>query len=332
MRSAAAAARQRRKTQIISDRRKDNIKSDLSNSFKRLLQRRTKNEPSSEKMSNSSSAGPDCSDDLLKRKGQDFQREGLDGSDRDGAGEISSNEDNQPTGGDTDRPIMGSDRRENTSKRTLSSISDKFMENIYYVKESETANRLRDARKMIGKMINNNRVQWTILALIVINAIMIGVATFPVVKDNPSMKSTFELVDHVFLIIFTIEAAMQLIYHGFQTFKDPWLVFDITIVVISWALDGVQVARAFRIFRALRLVARIDVMRNLIKALMSVIPNVTAIAMLLFLVFYIFGVMFTQLYKETSQQYEREEQYFAGLPETFFTLFQIMTLVSDECS
>jgi hypothetical protein len=157
---------------------------------------------------------------------------------------------------------------------------------------------------------------------------MMGIATFPVVKDSPNVSSKFELIDQIFLIIFTIEAAMQLAFHGWTLFKDAFLVFDLTIVALSWALEGVKVARAFRIFRALRLITRIDVMRNLIKALISVLPNLTGIAMLLFLVFYIFAVMFTQLFKDASKQYPRTQQYFVALPETFFTLFQMMTLVS----
>jgi hypothetical protein len=157
---------------------------------------------------------------------------------------------------------------------------------------------------------------------------MMGIATFPVVKDNPNVSSKFELIDKIFLIIFTVEVAMQLTFHGWTLFKDAFLVFDLTIVALSWALEGVKAARAFRIFRALRLIARVDVMRNLITALISVIPNLTGIVMLLFLVFYIFAVMFTQLYKDASKQYPRTQQYFVALPETFFTLFQMMTLVS----
>jgi hypothetical protein len=220
-------------------------------------------------------------------------------------------------------------KRDSLSKRTFSGMSERFIENVYYVKDSRTVSRLSVARRWIGKTVNDNRVQGFILALIVINAIMMGIATYPVVKDNPNVSSKFELIDQIFLIIFTIEAALQITYRGLTLFKDAWLVFDVTIVAISWAFDTVQVARAFRVFRALRLIARVDVMRNLIKALVGVIPNVTAIVMLLFLVFYIFAVMFTQLYKEESKQYEREEQYFVALPETFFTLFQIMTMVSN---
>ena len=215
-----------------------------------------------------------------------------------------------------------------SKQSSLLAINDKVVEHIHECVDNPRVKFLNDLRKFIGKCVNDDRVQAFILALIVINAIMMGVATFPFVKENPNISSMFDLIDQIFLIIFTIEAAMQLSYHGWTFLKDPWLVFDVTIVALSWALEGVKVARAFRIFRALRLVARIGVMKNLIIAVVSVIPNLTAIIMLLCLVFYIFAVMFTQLYKDVSKQYPRTQQYFVGLPETYFTLFQMMTLVS----
>ncbi|KAL7502406.1 hypothetical protein ACHAXN_000374, partial [Cyclotella atomus] len=210
--------------------------------------------------------------------------------------------------------------------RSLSNMSEQFVENMNHIKENPLVRELYRFRKQIGCIVNNNKVQGFILALIVINAIMMGVATFPFVKNNPDVSEKFETIDEIFLIIFTIESAMQLTYHGLSLFKDAWLVFDLTIVALSWALVGMKVFRAFRIFRALRLVGRIDVMRNLIHALISVLPNLTGILLLLFLVFYIFAVMFTQLYKDVSNEYPHQRQYFVELPETFFSLFQMMTL------
>jgi len=54
-----------------------------------------------------------------------------------------------------------------------------------------------------------------------------------------------------------------------------------------------------------------------------------AIGLLLFLVSYIFAVMFTQLFKDVpvaSPTNEYDYTYFGRLDQTFFTLFQIMTL------
>eukprot|EP00986_Skeletonema_menzelii_P016578 scaffold15059_cov146-Skeletonema_menzelii.AAC.18 len=184
---------------------------------------------------------------------------------------------------------------------------------------------LNNARKYVGEKVNDIRVQNSILLLIIINSIMMGIATFPFVKDNPGMNYTFDLVDQIFLIIFTIESGLQLLYHGWYLFKDGFLVFDLLIVIMSWALEGTQVIRAFRIFRALRLITRIEVMRNLVMALFSVIPKMTAIAMLLMLIFYIFSVMMTTLFKNMYPE-NLSQPYFESLFYSLFTLFQMMTL------
>jgi hypothetical protein len=42
------------------------------------------------------------------------------------------------------------------------------------------------------------------------------------------------------------------------------LVFDLVIIVTSWTFSQVQIIRAFRIFRALRLITRVKVMKNLV--------------------------------------------------------------------
>lgn len=232
-----------------------------------------------------------------------------------------------PRSNDTNES-SASKKHKKRASRSFSEMSEYVQQVAERIVENPPVRELNSARKMAGTVINNDRVQYFILALIVINAIMMGVATFPAVKDNPDVSSIFELTDQIFLWIFTFESGFQLIFHGWRLFKDGFLVFDMLIVILSWAMEGTQVIRAFRIFRALRIVNRVKVMKNLILAVFNVLPNLTSILMLLFLVFYIFAVMFTELYKDTSKQYPPTKQYFVGLPETFFTLFQMMTLAS----
>ena len=115
-----------------------------------------------------------------------------------------------------------------------------------------------------GMFVNNGHVQFFIVLLISINALMMGIGTFDFVKKDPKVDNIFETIDLVFLIIFTVELGMQFIYHGWRLILDGWLVFDTIIIVTSWSFSSVQIIRAFRIFRALRLVTRIKIMKNLI--------------------------------------------------------------------
>mmetsp|Transcript_32010 Transcript_32010/g.58957 ORF Transcript_32010/g.58957 Transcript_32010/m.58957 type:complete len:442 (-) Transcript_32010:94-1419(-) len=185
--------------------------------------------------------------------------------------------------------------------------------------------KMNNARIACGRFVNDDRVQLVVVALITINAIMMGIATFDFVTDDPAIEAAFEMADLVFLIVFTVELGLQFIYHGFRLFLDGWLLFDTVIIFLSWAFSEVQIIRAFRIFRALRLVTRVAVMRNLVKALFAVMPNLAAITMLLSLVMYIFSVMFTTLFKYSYKEGLTTYDYFSRLDRTFFTLFQITT-------
>jgi hypothetical protein len=207
-------------------------------------------------------------------------------------------------------------------------------------------------RYRCGLLINDERVQLFLVNLIAINAIMMGIATFDFVKDDPQVLKIFDVTDLVFLIFFTVELGMQFIFYGFRLFTDGWLVFDFIIITLSWAFSQVQIIRSFRIFRAFRLITRIKVLKNLVlgkgivelccvllifhrgecssyslsAALFSVVPRMFAIGILLLLVSYIFAVLFTQLFKDLYEDGYTEEDYFGRMDKTFFTLFQLMTL------
>ena len=123
---------------------------------------------------------------------------------------------------------------------------------------------IQEFRYHCGVFVNDNRVQLFIVALIAINALMMGIGTFDFVTENPNVDAAFEMVDMIFLIIFTVELGMQFAFYGWRLLSDGWLVFDTIIIVLSWAFAQVQIIRAFRIFRAFRLITRIKVLKNLV--------------------------------------------------------------------
>ena len=153
-------------------------------------------------------------------------------------------------------------------------------------------------REQCGKFVNDGRVQIGIIVLIVINALMMGLGTFDFVTGNSSALQAFETTDVVFLSIFTVELGMQFLYRGWRLFTDGWLVFDFVIVLSSWSFSSMQVIRTFRIFRAVRLISRLEVLRNLVLALFEVAPSLFAILSFLLLVMYIYAVMCTVLFKD----------------------------------
>lgn len=204
-------------------------------------------------------------------------------------------------------------------------------ESLTSIRNGTPLDNFNNFRLLCGKVVNHYKTQMVIIILIIINAIMMGVATFDFVTENPAVENVFEKIDLVFLIIFSVELLLQLIYRGYTLFLDGWLFFDFVIIVISWSFSSLQIIRAFRVFRALRIITRIETMRNLVAALFDIMPRLGAITALLLLIFYIFAVLFTQLFGELTLSGE----YFTRLDYSLFTLFVMMTMewadVAREC-
>lgn len=183
-------------------------------------------------------------------------------------------------------------------------------------------NRFRVFRYRCGAIVNNPRVQSCVIVLIILNALFMGIATFDFVTDDPETNDVFLRIDMGFLIVFTVELAMQIVYRGITLFQDGWLTFDFFIVLFSWAFESLQIIRAFRVFRVFRLITRVKPLRDLVLAIGAVLPRMYAIAALLVLIFYIFAVLFTELFKDL----DLPENYFKTLDASLFTCFELMTL------
>ena len=180
-------------------------------------------------------------------------------------------------------------------------------------------------RGYCGKLVKNKHAERIILSLIIFNSIFMGIATFDFIQDNHGLRVAFDVIDRAILVIFTLESFLRLIYHGIDLFIDLWMVFDLTVVVLSWMFESLQVARAFRAFRALRvmrLATHFEALRSMVEAVINIIPDVFAIVVLTLLLTYIFSVSFTELFKHL----ELSEEYFTRLDKSAFTLLQIMTL------
>lgn len=180
------------------------------------------------------------------------------------------------------------------------------------------------SRRIVGRCVNNEYVQITIILFIVLNGILMGFSVTKMVKDDPKVAEVVSDTDRVFLIIFTIEILAQFYYFAFAIFLDWWLVFDLVVVIISWSSEYFQVVRSFRIFRAFRLVTRVKPLRDLVLALGQVLPRMTAIVALLMVVFYVFAVLFTELYAGNEQHLD--QPFFETLGNSLFTCFQMMTM------
>lgn len=174
----------------------------------------------------------------------------------------------------------------------------------------------------LKNLIENARFEQAIVVLIIINAITLGLETYPAVMNN--FGSILGLIDQLILAVFVAELIAKFVVYRGEFFKSPWRIFDLVVVGIALvpSAGAFSVLRALRILRVLRLVSVVPSLRKVIGGLLNALPGMGSIMLLLALVFYVFSVMATKLFGADFPQW------FGSLGASAYSLFQIMTLES----
>ncbi|KLE33248.1 hypothetical protein AAW01_04635 [Aurantiacibacter gangjinensis] len=177
-------------------------------------------------------------------------------------------------------------------------------------------------RAAVQRIVTSSWFEKFIIAVIVINAIGLGLETSPAVMAR--IGGIVEVLDTIALTIFVIELALKLFAFRLAFFKSGWNIFDLVIVAVALvpASQQFSVLRALRILRALRLISVVPSMRRVILGLFKAIPSIGTVIVMLLLLFYISAVMATSLFGEAFPQW------FGDIGRSLYSLFQIMTLES----
>ncbi len=174
----------------------------------------------------------------------------------------------------------------------------------------------------LKSLIESRRFETVITAIIIINAITLGLETSPAVMAR--FGGLLLALDRIVLAIFVVELLARFAVYRTAFFRDPWRVFDFIVVAIALmpTTGNLSVLRALRILRVLRLISVVPSLRRVVAGLVAALPGMGSIVLLLGLVFYVFAVMATKLFAASFPDW------FGSLGESVFTLFQIMTMDS----
>lgn len=176
--------------------------------------------------------------------------------------------------------------------------------------------------------------QNAILLVIAFNAIIMGLQT-SVSADTPT-GMVLAVLDSICLGIFIVELLLKILAFGGGFFRDGWNWFDLAVVLCSLlsGLTFLTVFRVFRIFRifktlkalkglrAMRLASRLGQLRIIIGTIGKSIPGISWSAVLLLLIYYVFGLVGTSFFGKEFPDW------FGNIGRSFYTLFQVMTLES----
>ena len=181
----------------------------------------------------------------------------------------------------------------------------------------------------LTRLLHDPRTERFVIALIVLNAVTLGLETSPTVMAR--IGPALHVLDTVILSVFVAELAARLFVQRLAFFRDGWNVFDFVVVGISLvpSTDTLSVLRSLRILRALRLVTAVPSLKRVVGALIAALPGMGSITLLLALIFYVGAVMATKLFGVCPPGVEGEAckaEHFETLGASIISLFQGMTL------
>jgi voltage-gated sodium channel len=166
--------------------------------------------------------------------------------------------------------------------------------------------------------------QWGIIAVILFNAVLIGVETDEgLVARNSGLMHALNWVVQA---IFIAELVVRIGAFGrrpLQFFRDGWNVFDFAVVVISLlpaAGPAATVVRLARILRVVRLVSVSPGLRLLVSTLLRSIPSMGHVVVLLSLLIYTYGVLGCYLFRHI------DPATWGTLSRSLLSTFQMLTL------
>jgi len=181
---------------------------------------------------------------------------------------------------------------------------------------------VRSLRARAGEWIESAPIQNFIVALIVLNAAILGMETSTELMER--YGRWLVLLDHLILSVFVLEIGLKIFAFGIGFFRRAWNNFDFFVVAVALipASGPLAVLRALRVLRVLRMISMVPRLRFVVESLLHAIPGISAIATLMLIIFYVFAVMATSLFGDAFPEW------FGSVAASLYTLFQVMTLES----
>ena len=184
--------------------------------------------------------------------------------------------------------------------------------------------RLPDRSGALARLVDSTRFNGVIAAVIVVNAIVLGLETYPgVVAEH---GAALVRLNEAFYAVFLVELVLRFASYGrrpLDFFRSGWNVFDLVVigaVLIPGVREQAQLLRILRLARIVRLVRFLPDARVLVLTVVKSIPSLFSMVVLVVLLMFVYGMVGWAAFG-------------AALPETWgtigrsmLTLFVLLTL------
>jgi len=173
------------------------------------------------------------------------------------------------------------------------------------------------------EQLRSNKVfELFVVGVIIFSALVIGVKTY----DLPeSVITAMIILDWMITLFFVVEITIRFLGEKNKRtfFKSGWNIFDTLIVFVSLVpiddTDMALVGRLVRIFRVLRMVSIIPELRMLLNSLLKALPRLGYVALLMFIIFYIYAAIGATFFSEINPVL------WGDIALSLLTLFRVMT-------
>ena len=173
------------------------------------------------------------------------------------------------------------------------------------------------------RRIESSRIfQSVVIAIIILSALTIGAKTYDL---PPLVEGSLIVMDNAITIFFLMEILFRFAAcpNKKRFLMDGWNLFD-TLVVVGSLIpldnsDAVLLGRLLRVFRVLRLISVVPELRFLINSLLKAIPRMGYIAVLMFIIFYIYAAMGSMFFAKV------DEVLWGDVAVAMLTLFRVAT-------
>ncbi|GAA1821945.1 hypothetical protein GCM10009682_47730 [Luedemannella flava] len=162
-----------------------------------------------------------------------------------------------------------------------------------------------------------------IIVLIGLNAVVLGIETYPHLGTAAPL---LRIVEWVFRVLFVVEIGLRVLAYGRRPqdfFRHGWNIFDFVVIAAAF-LPGLHgdsaILRIIRIARVLRLVRFSPGLRTIVTALLRSLPGVTGFLALAAVTLYVYGMAGWLIFAE------HQPDDYGTLGRAVLTLFVLLSL------
>lgn len=165
---------------------------------------------------------------------------------------------------------------------------------------------------------------WLTVGVILANAVVLGLETFPALNDD--YNSFFTLLNEIFFGYYVVELIIRITAFGkrpLSFFKSGWNDFDFVIVAVGFVpglRENATLIRMVRLLRVTRLFRLLPDLRIIVHAVGRSIPGLSSLALASAMLVYVYAMIGWVIFAEG------DPENFGNIGEAMLTMFQVLTL------